>query len=122
MCGIAGYVNTSPTAGSSRAILERMTSAIAHRGPDHTGFYNDDHASLGHRRLSIIDVAGGLQPMANETGDLWVIYNGEIFNHSDLTGELVSQGHVFQTRCDTETIIHAYEQYGPESISRFRGM
>lgn len=99
-----------------------MTSVIAHRGPDGNGIYSDSFAWLGHRRLSIIDVAGGLQPMSNETGDLWLTYNGEIFNHADLRAELIAAGHVFQSVCDTETIIHAFEQFGPDCLARFRGM
>jgi asparagine synthase (glutamine-hydrolysing) len=99
-----------------------MTSVIAHRGPDGNGIYSDQFAWLGHRRLSIIDVAGGLQPMSNETGNLWITYNGEIFNHALLRAELIAAGHVFQTVCDTETIIHAWEQFGPDCLARFRGM
>src|ERR1035438_9522985 len=127
MCGIAGFVNSgfsslSDSDGHWRSVIERMTSVIAHRGPDGNGIYFDQFASLGHRRLSIIDVAGGLQPMSNETGDLWLTYNGEIFNHADLRAELIAAGHVFQSVCDTETIIHAFEQFGPDCLARFRGM
>lgn len=99
-----------------------MTESIAHRGPDDTGTYLDDWVALGQRRLSIIDVAGGHQPTPNETQDLWIIYNGEIFNHADLRQELEAAGHIYQSHCDTETILHAYEQYGPECLERFRGM
>ncbi|MGH9647043.1 MAG: asparagine synthase (glutamine-hydrolyzing), partial [Bryobacteraceae bacterium] len=80
MCGIAGFVTTRPAPGSSEAILRRMTGALAHRGPDDSGFYTGDWAFLGHRRLSIIDVAAGHQPMANETETRWIVYNGEVFN------------------------------------------
>ena len=100
----------------------RMTDCIGHRGPDGSGFYQDEHASLGHRRLSIIDVAAGHQPMANEDETLWITYNGEIFNHADLRPALEKAGHRYATRCDTETILHAYEQYGPGALERFRGM
>src|ERR1700682_4788334 len=121
MCGIAGYVAVEP-ASLQRSILERMTDAIRHRGPDDSGFYQDEYASLGHRRLSIIDVAAGHQPMANEDQTLWISYNGEIFNHADLRPELVKAGHRYATRSDTETILHAYEEYGPDCLERFRGM
>jgi len=103
-------------------VLVRMTDAIRHRGPDACGYYRDGYASLGHRRLSIIDVAGGQQPMSNEDGALRIVYNGEIFNHAYLRPALERAGHRYQTRCDTETILHAYEQYGPGCVTRFRGM
>jgi asparagine synthase (glutamine-hydrolysing) len=99
-----------------------MTDAIRHRGPDGAGYYRDPFACLGHRRLSIIDVAGGHQPMSNEDGALWITYNGEIFNHAELRPPLELAGHQYRTRCDTETIVHAYEQYGPDCLNRFRGM
>ena len=121
MCGIAGYCTVAPS-DSGRGVLERMTGAIRHRGPDASGFYQDAWASLGHRRLSIIDVAAGRQPMSNEEGSLWITYNGEIFNHADLRPALEEAGHRYQTRCDTETIIHAFEQYGPACLDLFRGM
>ena len=121
MCGIAGFVTTSPRTGSE-AVLHRMTDRISHRGPDDAGYYIDDHAFLGHRRLSIVDVAGGHQPMPNETKSLWLIYNGEIFNHADVRPELEAAGHRYKSHCDTETIIHAYEQYGDQCLTRFRGM
>ena len=121
MCGIAGFVTRSP-GSSPDAQLMRMTDAIRHRGPDAAGYYRDHFASLGHRRLSIIDVAGGHQPMSNEDGALQIVYNGEIFNHADLRPTLEQAGHRYQTRCDTETILHAYEHYGPDCVTRFRGM
>jgi asparagine synthase (glutamine-hydrolysing) len=121
MCGIAGYVTVEP-ASLQTSILERMTDAIRHRGPDDSGFYQDEYASLGHRRLSIIDVAHGRQPMANEDQTLWISYNGEIFNHADLRPELEKAGHRYATHCDTETILHSYEEYGPDCLERFRGM
>src|SRR4051794_17849359 len=102
MCGIAGLMTAEPA--SNRAIVERMAGVLFHRGPDEGGLYCDDHAALGHRRLSIIDLSGGQQPMANEDGSLRIIFNGEIFNHGSLRPALESAGHRYQTRCDTETI------------------
>jgi asparagine synthase (glutamine-hydrolysing) len=121
MCGIAGFVTRAPDT-PPESLLARMTGIIHHRGPDGSGFYRDAFASLGHRRLSIIDVSAGHQPMSNEDGALWITYNGEIFNHADLRPALERAGHRYRTRCDTETILHAYEQYGPDSVTRFRGM
>ncbi len=121
MCGIAGFVNTRPS-DANAGVLRRMTDAIAHRGPDDSGFYEDSQASLGHRRLSIIDLSGGHQPTANESGEIWIVYNGEVFNHSDLRPELEAAGHVYHSHCDTETILHAYEQFGAACLERFRGM
>jgi asparagine synthase (glutamine-hydrolysing) len=99
-----------------------MTDVIRHRGPDGHGYYRDTFASLGHRRLSIIDLSAGNQPMTNEDGSLWIVYNGEIFNHASLREELERAGHRYRTHCDTEAILHSYEQYGPACLSRFRGM
>jgi asparagine synthase (glutamine-hydrolysing) len=121
MCGIAGFVTVQPGEGSKK-ILARMTDRIRHRGPDAEGFYTDAHAFLGHRRLSIVDLATGQQPMTQESGDLFLIYNGEIFNHAALRPELESAGHRYRSRSDTEMILHAYEQYGPACLEKFRGM
>jgi asparagine synthase (glutamine-hydrolysing) len=99
-----------------------MTDAIRHRGPDDSGFYHDEWAHLGHRRLSIIDVAGGHQPLTNEDRTQWITYNGEIFNHAELRPALEQAGHHYSSRSDTETILHAHEQHGPESLQLFRGM
>ncbi len=121
MCGIAGYINVNP-GPQAEGVLDRMTAALRHRGPDDSGVYHDAWAALGHRRLSIIDLAAGHQPMSNEDGSLWIVYNGEIFNHASLRPELERAGHRYTTRCDTETILHAYEQYGPACVERFRGM
>jgi asparagine synthase (glutamine-hydrolysing) len=121
MCGIAGFVTTAP-APDGDSVLERMTRAIAHRGPDDHTSYHDASAWLGHQRLSIIDLAGGRQPMTSEDKTLWITYNGEIFNHASLRKELERAGHVYASRCDTETILHAYEEYGPDCVSHLRGM
>ena len=122
MCGIAGFVTTNAHPHGAELVLRRMTDAIRHRGPDDSGYYHDDWAHLGHRRLSIIDVAGGHQPMPNETGTAHIIFNGEIFNHTDIRPSLEQAGHRYTTRCDTETILHAYEQHGPDCVKLFRGM
>src|ERR1700759_2542653 len=105
MCGIAGIVYTDGSSADGR-LIRRMTQAIAHRGPDADGFYVDGEAALGHRRLSIIDLAAGTQPMTNEDGSLWITYNGEIFNHADVRPELEQAGHRYKSRCDTETVVH----------------
>ncbi len=99
-----------------------MTDAIHHRGPDGFGYFHEGPALLGHRRLSIVDLAAGVQPMYNEDHNLVIVYNGEIFNHADLRPALEAAGHRYTTRCDTETILHAYEEYGPACVERFRGM
>ncbi|MCU1262609.1 MAG: asparagine synthase (glutamine-hydrolyzing) [Bryobacterales bacterium] len=124
MCGIAGFVSNSASTDPSAypRLVRRMTEEIAHRGPDDTGVFCDSHAALGHRRLSIIDLSAGRQPMFNEAGNLSIIYNGEVYNHADLRPELEANGHVYRSHCDTETILHAYEQYGPDCVTRFRGM
>jgi asparagine synthase (glutamine-hydrolysing) len=122
MCGIAGIVNLR--AGAEPATLEQiegMVGCLQHRGPDEFGLYRDARAGLGHARLSIIDLATGQQPLANETGTLWVVFNGEIFNYVELRAELEATGHRFRTRSDTEVIVHAYEQWGDGAFRRFNG-
>ncbi len=99
-----------------------MTDAIRHRGPDDSGFFHDDFVALGHRRLSIVDLALGHQPLHNESTDVWIVFNGEIFNHADLRPALEQAGHRYATHSDTETIVHAYEEYGPAAVERLRGM
>ena len=99
-----------------------MRDVLAHRGPDGAGLWSDEFALLGHRRLSIVDLAGGHQPLSNEDGRIWVTYNGEIYNHGDIRAELESAGHRYRTRSDTETIVHAYEEWGDDCVHRFRGM
>ena len=122
MCGICGIVNFNVTDHVDRHLVERMSSAQAHRGPDDHGYFVDGNAGLGHRRLSIIDLSGGRQPIFNEDGSVAVVFNGEIYNYADLTTDLVSRGHQFITRSDTETIVHAYEEYGDDCMRDFRGM
>lgn len=121
MCGIAGFVTVRP-GEVDRRLIARMTEAIRHRGPDEFGFYEDPWACLGHRRLSVVDLATGRQPMSNEDGSLWIAYNGELFNHLDLRPDLERAGHRYATRSDTESILHAFEEYGPSCLDRFRGM
>ncbi len=121
MCGIAGFVNRDGEA-ADRELLARMTATIAHRGPDGDGFYCEGPAGLGHRRLSIIDVDGGSQPMSNEDGTVWVTYNGEIYNDPELRARLISRGHVFRTDCDTESLVHLYEEHGPDFARHLNGM
>jgi asparagine synthase (glutamine-hydrolysing) len=122
MCGICGIVNFKATDAVNPDLLERMTSAQAHRGPDDHGYFVDGNAGLGHRRLSIIDLSGGSQPIFNEDRSIAVVFNGEIYNYAELTQNLVTQGHHFRTRSDTETIVHAYEQHGDDCVRDFRGM
>ena len=123
MCGIAGFVNTAPEGATDWGrVLARMTHAIAHRGPDAEGFFEDAHAHLGHRRLSIVDLSGGVQPMPNETGRRHIIYNGEVFNHAGIRPQLEKAGHQYRNRSDTETLLHAWEEYGAASVKLFRGM
>ena len=121
MCGIAGFVYTDGSSADAR-IIRAMTDVIAHRGPDGSGFHVQGEAALGHRRLSIIDLATGGQPMSNEDDSLWITYNGEIFNHADVRPELEAAGHRYKSHCDTETVIHAYEQHGDQCLTQFRGM
>ncbi|KAB2868569.1 MAG: asparagine synthetase B, partial [Bauldia sp.] len=114
MCGIAGYYGTPRSMLPARPLLGRMVDAIAHRGPDETGIHVEAGAGLGHARLAIIDVASGKQPMANAEGDVVVTFNGEIFNYVELRDDLIARGRVFRTDSDTEVILHAYEEMGPD--------
>src|SRR5580658_5868745 len=122
MCGICGIVKFDVNDRVDLGLLEAMTARIAHRGPDDFGYFRDGPAGLGHRRLSIIDLSGGRQPMFNEDGTVAVVFNGEIYNYQELAAELETRGHTFKTRSDTETIVHAYEEWGDECVTRFRGM
>ena len=121
MCGISGiYERTGKPVDKS--LLERMTSTLQHRGPDDQGYFSDGVIGLGHRRLSIIDVEGGSQPIGNEDGSLQVVFNGEIYNFIELRKELEAAGHIFNTRSDTAVIVHGYEQWGVNCVNRFNGM
>jgi asparagine synthase (glutamine-hydrolysing) len=120
MCGIAGYV--SAAAPAAQEIVRQMCNQIRHRGPDDEGFHVDGQCAIGMRRLSIIDIAGGHQPISNEDGTVWVVFNGEIYDYRDLRGELIAKGHRFTTNSDTETLVHLYEEDGIAGISKLRGM
>jgi asparagine synthase (glutamine-hydrolysing) len=121
MCGIAGIVDLK-SRPVDRAPLQKMCDLLEHRGPDDQGFYVHCSAALGQRRLSIIDLSSGQQPMSNEDGTVWVTFNGEIYNFQQLRQELLKRGHTFKTNSDTETVVHAYEEYGDDCVHHFRGM
>jgi asparagine synthase (glutamine-hydrolysing) len=122
MCGIAGRVNFDPSRPVDPAVLSAMTDAVAHRGPDAAGHFIAPGVGLGHRRLSIIDLSTGDQPLANEDGSVQVVFNGEIYNFAEVRAELVARGHRFRTASDTEIIVHGYEEWGDRCVDRFRGM
>jgi len=121
MCGICGIYDRSGRP-VDRSDLERMNATLAHRGPDGEGYYLDGEVGLGHRRLSIIDLPGGAQPMSNEDDTLQLVFNGEIYNYLELRRELTGHGHRFKTQSDTEVIVHAYEQWGKDCVNHFNGM
>ena len=122
MCGIAGIFDSAGQGPVDGALLHRMTESIAHRGPDDSGYFEAPGVGLGHRRLSIIDLSGGHQPLFNEDGSVVVVYNGEIYNFQELAAELSAAGHQFRTHCDTEVVVHAWEEWGERCVERFRGM
>lgn len=122
MCGISGIFEFDQARTVEREAVHRMNESLRHRGPDDEGIFVDLGIGLGHRRLSIIDVAGGHQPICNEDGTIWVLLNGEIYNYPDLSRDLLAQGHRFTTRSDTEAIVHLYEEYGEECFAKLRGM
>ena len=122
MCGIAGIIASDGEAQVGVAQLHDMCAVIVYRGPDDEGIFVDGAVGLGMRRLSIIDVSGGQQPIHNEDRSVWVVFNGEIYNFIELRRELEALGHVFYTHSDTEVIVHAYESYGSDCVRRLRGM
>ncbi|MGH8795989.1 MAG: asparagine synthetase B, partial [Caldimonas sp.] len=122
MCGITGIFDTRGRREIDRALLQRMNESQHHRGPDECGLHVEPGLGFGHRRLSIIDLASGQQPLFNEDGSVVVTYNGEIYNYQSLIPELQALGHVFRTRSDTEVIVHAWESWGAACVERFRGM
>ncbi len=122
MCGIAGILEFGRDARANAGALREMCRVISHRGPDDEGFYTDGVVGIGMRRLSIVDVAGGHQPLSNEDGTLWIVFNGEIYNHLALREQLIARGHRYSTHSDTETVIHLYEEYGADCVQHLRGM
>ena len=119
MCGFVGFTGQL---AQGESVLKNMMDAIIHRGPDSAGTHIDENISLGFRRLSIIDLDSGTQPMYNETGDIVIVFNGEIYNYQELREELINKGHVFSNNADTEVLIHGYEEYGEDLLKRLRGM
>src|SRR5882724_9163840 len=122
MCGIVGIVHSDPARPVPPAVIRRMCEAIRHRGPDDEGAYVDRNVGLGMRRLSIIDLAGGRQPIFNEDQSKVIVFNGEIYNYQELRRELIARGHQFRTHSDTEAVLHLYEDEGAACVDRLRGM
>jgi asparagine synthase (glutamine-hydrolysing) len=122
MCGICGILDYDRAQPVDRDVLAHMNATLTHRGPDSDGFYVRGPVALAMRRLAIIDVAGGDQPIANEDGSVVVVYNGEIYNYLELRAELEKCGHRFATHSDTEVIVHGYEQWGDGMLRRYNGM
>ena len=122
MCGICGKLNFNESNTVDPSLIKAMLAVIQHRGPDDEGDYVKKNVGLGHRRLSIIDLSSGHQPMANEDDSVWIVFNGEIYNYRELGDDLKAKGHVFKTRSDTEVIIHLYEEYGEACVEKLRGM
>ncbi len=122
MCGICGIFYPDPRRRAEREVLAEMNGQITHRGPDDDGFFIENNIGLAMRRLSIIDIATGHQPISNEDNDIWIVYNGETYNHQELRADLEPRGHRYRTKSDTETVIHLYEEYGPDCVKHLRGM
>jgi asparagine synthase (glutamine-hydrolysing) len=122
MCGICGKINFDPSRHIEPSLIKQMMDVISHRGPDDDGMYIKGQIGLGHKRLSIIDLDTGKQPISDEDGQVWIVYNGEIYNHKELQSELKDRGHIFKTNTDTEVIVHLYEDYGERCLARLRGM
>jgi asparagine synthase (glutamine-hydrolysing) len=122
MCGIAGFLNVDPSRPADGGILRSMTDALVHRGPDDQGVHVQGGVALGMRRLAIIDLATGQQPISNEDGTIWVVFNGEVYNHLELRDDLIARGHRFKTRSDTEVLVHLYEERGDEFVTAINAM
>ena len=122
MCGITGCLYADQYRPVDRSILQAMGDAIAHRGPDGEGFFTEQNMGMVHRRLAIIDLAGGNQPIANEDESVQVVFNGEIYNYPELRRQLESRGHEFRTNSDTEVLVHLYEEVGSDLVTQLRGM
>src|SRR5271157_3388538 len=118
MCGICGKLNFDQNSSVDPALIRAMLDTIRHRGPDDEGVYLAAQVGLGHRRLSIIDLNTGHQPLSNEDGTVWIVFNGEIYNYQELRPFLLNKGHVFRTKTDTEVIIHLYEQLGTACLEK----
>ena len=117
MCGFCGFINRK-----EKNVIKDMTDAIAHRGPDDESYYKDENIAMGFRRLSIIDLKGGRQPMSNEDDSMVITFNGEVYNFKILKEDLIKKGHIFKTNADTEVILHGYEEYGEDIVTKLRGM
>jgi asparagine synthase (glutamine-hydrolysing) len=117
MCGIAGIYGSK-----DKNLVKSMCDAISHRGPDGEGFFEGQNGVIGSRRLAIIDVSGGQMPISNEDGSIWIAYNGEIYNHQILSQELKKIGYKYKTHSDTETVLHAYQEWGFDCVKKFNGM
>ena len=122
MCGICGKIEFDKESRIPPSLVKRMADAIRHRGPDDEGFYVCGQVGLGFRRLSIIDLSGGHQPLSNEDGTVWIVFNGEIYNYQGLRQQLLGKGHLFKSKSDTEVIVHLYEEYGFDCVQKLRGM
>ena len=122
MCGIAGVLEFDRSKHIDPDLLRRMCAVMVHRGPDDEGVYVEGNLGLGMRRLSIIDLATGHQPLSNEDGTVWIVFNGEIYNQSVLRQQLKGRGHNFRSQSDTEVIVHLYEEYGHDCLHHLRGM
>lgn len=122
MCGFVGYVNAESNNAENQRIIKAMADRIIHRGPDQDDYYVDGDVSLGFRRLSIIDLEGGSQPITNEDGTKVIVFNGEIYNYQEIREDLLKKGHIFKTKADTEVILHGFEEYGKEILTKLRGM
>ena len=122
MCGFVGYVNAEKDESKNQQIIKAMADRIIHRGPDQDDYYVDGDVSLGFRRLSIIDLEGGSQPITNEDDTKVLVFNGEIYNYQSIREELIGKGHVFKTKSDSEVLLHGYEEYGKELLNKLRGM
>src|SRR5829696_9020073 len=122
MCGIVGFVNANSRPPASREVLEGMNKCIVHRGPDEDGFFVHENVALAMRRLAIIDLKGGQQPIFNQEKTAVIVFNGEIYNFQELKKDLEARGHKFDTNCDTEVIVHLYDEYGADCVQHLRGM
>src|SRR5213592_2456803 len=122
MCGIAGVIYDDRSRAVKLDELKRMSDTLTHRGPDDEGFFVDQNVGLAMRRLNVIDLVTGHQPISNEDGSVWIVFNGEIYNYPELRKELEKKGHRFSTNTDTETIVHAYEEYGNDCVKKLNGM